>query len=99
MSSRKMRIAVIVMVILLIAGIGGYFLIDRAMTAKEQEAAEEAASLKLMSFDSDTITRVDYTIPEGYFRMENTAGQWELVETDYPLSLTLNTDFLITSVI
>ena len=99
MSSRKMRSAVIVMVILLIAGIGGYFLIDRAMTAKEQEAAEEAASLKLMSFDSDTITRVDYTIPEGYFRMENTAGQWELVETDYPHSFTLNTDFLITSVI
>ncbi len=94
MSSKKIRIALIAMLVLLGAAGGGYALVDHMKKQEEQAAMEEAASLKLFSFSTSDITGVDITNPDGHFKIDAANGVWTLTETDYPHTFTLNEYYL-----
>lgn len=98
MSSKKILIAVIAMVVLLGAAIAGYAAVDHAKKQEENASSAEAASLNLFSFDDSMIDTVTIDNDEGHFKVTAQAGQWTLAETDYQYDFTLNT-YYITSVV
>lgn len=98
MSSKKILIAVIAMVVLLGAAIGGYIAVDRAKKQEEDASSAEAASLQLFSFDENAVTGVIIDSDEGHFRIGPGDDGWQITETDYPHDILLNS-YYITSLI
>ena len=90
MSSKKIRITLISLLVLLGLAGGGYALVDHIKSQQEQAEQEEAASLKLFSFDPNTVDSVEVTNSDGYFRIGSNESGWEVTETDFPHPFTLN---------
>ncbi len=96
MSSKKMKLMILVLVVLLVCGIGGYLIADAVITKKENAIAEEEASMHLFSFDPNAINTVTLDTKEGFFKMEIVDSTWAITETDYPNEFVLNTAYVNT---
>ncbi len=97
MGSKKMRWLVLILIGVLVLSIAGYLAVDAVMKQKEAAEAEEAASLVLFNFDSNTIDTVTLQTKEGDFTMEmNEEGMWVLTETTYEYLFELNSSYVTT---
>lgn len=96
MSSRKMLRLIIVMAVLLVLVLAGYFLVDRSKQKQEDAEQSELDSLQLFSFSSEHVNTITFETKEGNFKIENVSGTWELTETDYPYDLKLNPYYINT---
>lgn len=96
MSTKKMKVLVIALVIMLIVAICAYIAVDTLKSREEQAALEEQKSLSLFSFDADSIDKVEISLPEGNFTIENTAEGWAITETDYEYTIALNAYYINT---
>lgn len=94
MSSKKMLAVLGVMLVLLGLAAGGYALVDHQKKQEEQSAADELSSLKLFSFDENTVKTVSITNPDGHFEMSLADGEWTLTDTDYPQDFPVNSFYL-----
>lgn len=90
MSTRKMRTAAIIMILLLVLAVGGYVLVDQSKRREELAEEAEQASLQLFDFSSDAVEAVLLETDDGNFRVENQNGEWVLTETDYAYGLELD---------
>ncbi len=98
MSSKKILIAVIVLVVLLGGAIAGYIAVDRSKTREENASQAEADSMQLFNFNVDSIDTVSIDNEDGHFLITSENGPWELKETDYPNDVNLN-PYYITAVV
>ncbi len=96
MSSKKLLRLIIIMVAVLAVAVGGYLIADGIISRKEQQAAEEKASLHLFSFDSNAIDQVTLDTKEGFFKFGIVDGEWSITETDYPHHIFLNSAYVST---
>ncbi len=96
MSSKKLLRLIIIMVVILAVAVGGYLIADGIISRKEQQAAEEKASLHLFNFDANAIDQVTLDTKEGYFKFGVVDGVWSITETDYPHHISLNTAYVST---
>ena len=94
MSSKKIRIVLISMLVLLGLAGGGFALVDHQKKQEEQAVIDEANSLKLFNFDQNTVNRIDVTNSDGYFSMSLSGGEWTLTDTDYHSSFPVNSFYL-----
>ena len=90
MSSRKIRVTIIALIVLLISAIIGYAAVDRSKTAEEAASQAEIDAMQLFRFDPDSIEEVIFDNDEGHFRITSDNGAWTLAETDYPHEIRLN---------
>lgn len=94
MSSKAMRRSILVMVILLAAVIGGYFLVDHIKGQQEAAEQAEADSLKLISFAVDSVEAIDIQMADGHFHTAIQDGAWVLTDTDYRHTFKLSSYYL-----
>ncbi len=90
MSSRKIIATVAAMAAVLGLCIGGYVYVDHTKSKEEQAAIDEAASLKLFQFSTDSVTGIDIQNADGHFDLALSGGFWTIADTDFPHSFTLN---------
>ncbi|MBR1528922.1 MAG: DUF4340 domain-containing protein [Oscillospiraceae bacterium] len=96
MSTKKMKALVIALVVMLIIAVCGYIAVDTLKSREEQAALEEQKSLSLFDFNSDSIDKVEISIPEGNFTIEDTADGWAITDTDYQYDISLNAYYINT---
>ena len=83
------------MVALLVAVIGGYIAVDQAKTNEENKIAQENAELQLFNFDSNTISKVDFSNEEGNFSLAlSNDGTWNVTDTNYTHEFLVNSYYL-----
>jgi len=96
MSSKKLKRLVLIMIAVLAIAIAGYLIADGIISRKEKKLADEAASLHLFEFDSNSISQVTLDGKEGFFKFEVVDSAWAITETDYPNPITLNSAYVST---
>ncbi|MCR4646918.1 MAG: DUF4340 domain-containing protein [Oscillospiraceae bacterium] len=94
MSSKKIIIAVAVLLVLLGGAIGGYIAVDRSKQKEEAAIMAESAAMRLFNYDPDTIGSVRFDNDEGHFLITAETGEWQITETDYPDEIRLNTYYV-----
>lgn len=83
------------LVVLLGGAAGAFYYVDHKKTTEEASSKAEQESLKLFSFDSNTVESIDITNSEGYFHLTfGESGDWVLDETDYPFMFTPDSYYL-----
>lgn len=85
------RQIIIILSLVLLVGItmGTYFFIRNHNEKEQQEAAEEAAALQLVQFNSNDINKIELQTPDGtYSAVLNETGIWELEqEMDFKINI------------
>ncbi|MBQ4466557.1 MAG: DUF4340 domain-containing protein [Oscillospiraceae bacterium] len=94
MSSKKIRITLISLLVILGLAGGGYAVVDHMKQQEEQAAQEEAAALRLFQFNADAVETVEITNPDGHFTIGTENGAWVMKETDFPHDFTLNAYYI-----
>ncbi len=95
MSTKKTRIAIIVMIVLLVGAIGGYIAVDKSKTNEENKVAQENAELNLFNFDSNSISQVEISNAEFQFSLSlGSDGTWSVTDTTYEHEFLVNSYYL-----
>ncbi|MDE5736946.1 MAG: DUF4340 domain-containing protein [Oscillospiraceae bacterium] len=94
MSTKKIRILIIALLIAVAMSIAAYIAVDKMKTNEENQAREEALSLSLFSFDSNDINKVEIQNADGYFKIEPVDTSWGVTETDYQYDFELNAYYI-----
>lgn len=94
MSPKKIKWLIAGMAALLAVSIGGYIAVDSSMKKKEKAAQDEADSLILFDFESDSISHAVLDTEDGHFQFDMTDGQWVLTDTDYDYKFDINEFYL-----
>ena len=94
MSSKKIRVAIGALVMLLISAIIGYVAVDRSKTRQEEASQAEKDAMQLFSFDPDAVETVTIDNDEGHFEIAYVDAGWELTKTDYPHEIRLNSPYI-----
>ena len=85
------RQIIIILSLVLLVGItmGSQFFIRNHNEKEQQEAAEEAAALQLVQFNSNDINKIELQTPDGtYSAVLNETGIWELEqEMDFKINI------------
>lgn len=91
MNRRSMIATGTALVLLLGGATGAYYYVEHKKSSEEAAEKAEADSLKLMTFDPNTVNAIDITTADGYFKMKmEDNGDWILEDTDYPYKFTPN---------
>lgn len=79
---KKTLIAVIILVFLAAASITAFLIVKNKEDKKTAEASALAEDYALFTFDSDSISRVDFDCPDGEYSAELIDGTWQLADSD-----------------
>lgn len=94
MSTKKIRILIIALLVAVAMAVTAYVAVDKMKTNEENQAREEALSLNLFSFDSNNINKVEIQNPDGTFTIETADSSWAVTETDYAYDFELNAYYI-----
>lgn len=95
MNTKKTRIITIIMALLLVGATGGYIAVDKSKTAEENKLAQENAELRLFNFNSDSISKIDFSNEEVNYSLElSSDGTWNITETNYTHEFLVNSYYL-----
>ncbi|MDE6730352.1 MAG: DUF4340 domain-containing protein [Oscillospiraceae bacterium] len=94
MSIKKIRALIIALVVLAALTITAYLAVDKIKTNEENQKLQETQSLNLFAFDANAVNQVQIQNPDGNFTMQTTSTSWEITESDYPQTFTLNAYYI-----
>ena len=79
---KRIKIAIAIMAVVLIASLGIYFLADHLNSNKTKKETEEANKLILFNIDENSIDKVDIHNESGNYTAEYIDSNWQLTNTD-----------------
>lgn len=79
---KRIKIAIAIMAVELIASLGIYFLADHLNSNKTKKETEEANKLILFNIDENSIDKVDIHNESGNYTAEYIDSNWQLTNTD-----------------